>query len=160
MSFTTSALIVTWVALLLMALVLSGLVRQVHLLSKRVGLQRSAYAPSRPGLAPGSPAPGLDRLGRGTEGTVLLFVSQNCRTCVEVQAEAAGLVGQNGTALHVLYRDGEQAELFDAYDAIATPFAVLIDARGRVVDSEPVGSRAALRALLGDVLEPTKGGNA
>lgn len=144
MSFTTSALIVTWVALLLMALVLSGLVRQVHLLSKR-----STNPPRRPGLTPGSPAPGLERLEPGADGTLLLFVSQDCRTCTEVRAEATALVGRNGTTLHVLSRDGEQADLFEVYDAIATPFAVLIDAHGRVVESQPVGSRTALRQLMG-----------
>ncbi|MBM0256964.1 hypothetical protein [Micromonospora sp. 4G55] len=46
---------------------------------------------------------------------------------------------------------GEQADLFDRYDAIATPFAVVIDATGRIRRSEPVGSGAALRHLLDEV---------
>src|ERR671922_19038 len=51
MSFQTSALLVTWAVLLLLALVVAGLVRQVHALGRGVP-QAAALGP-----APGSPAP-------------------------------------------------------------------------------------------------------
>lgn len=41
-----------------------------------------------------------------------------------------------------------QAALFERYDVVATPYAVLVDRAGRVGAAEPVGSRAALRDLL------------
>jgi len=44
-SFETSALVVTWVALLLLAFVVAGLVRQVHALSSGAGAR-----PARTGL--------------------------------------------------------------------------------------------------------------
>ena len=50
---------------------------------------------------------------------------------------------------------GEQADLFDRYDAIATPFAVVIDVTGRIQRSEPVGSRVALRHLLDQLDNPS-----
>jgi hypothetical protein len=43
---------------------------------------------------------------------------------------------------------GWQAELFERYDAIVTPFAVVVGHDGRVVRSEPLGSPQALRGLL------------
>jgi hypothetical protein len=46
---------------------------------------------------------------------------------------------------------GDRADLFARYDAIATPFAVLVDPAGRVIRSEPVGSRTALRRLLDEL---------
>jgi hypothetical protein len=154
MSFQTSALILSWVAIALLALVVSGLVRQVHTLSA---------GPARPaepvGLAPGAAAPGLDLLAAGASGPVLLlFLSADCRTCTGVLAEAARHTG--AVTLRALYAGpapatdlpvsvhGGQAALFERYDAIATPFAVLVDPSGRVVRSEPVGSPAALRTLL------------
>jgi hypothetical protein len=134
MSFHTSALILTWVVLILMGFVIAGLVRQVHELSSAT--RRTGDV----GLRPGSPAPGLDRLGVRPPAT-LLFVSEGCRTCEEVLAAAGGTV-------EVVYAR-EHPELFDRYDAIATPFAVVIDESGRVVRSGPVGSPDALTSLLG-----------
>jgi hypothetical protein len=157
MSFQTSALILSWVAILLLALVVSGLIRQVHALSS--GVVRPVESV---GLRPGAAAPGLSLLGVGAAGPVLLlFLSADCRTCAAVLDEAVRHAG-HGVPLRVLYAGpipaasaglpvpvhGEAAELFERYDAIATPFAVLVDRSGRVDRSEPVGSAAALRALL------------
>jgi hypothetical protein len=154
-SFQTSALIVTWVALLLLALVVSGLVRQVHALSS--GDARRA---ERLGLRPGSPAPNVDLL-EIRPPAVLLFLSEDCHTCAGVLDEA-GRVGGDGPELHALYAGGVppdsdvrpiavhgwQAELFERYDAIVTPFAVVVGRDGRVVRSEPLGSPQALLGLL------------
>lgn len=159
MSFQTSALILSWVAILLLALVVSGLVRQVHALS--TGLAGPTAPPATVGLRPGAPAPGLDELGAAGGPLLLLFLSADCRTCAGVLGEAVRHAGGE-VALRVLYAGaipaaaagllvpvhGEAAELFDRYDAIATPFAVVVDGAGRVQRSEPVGSPAALRALL------------
>jgi hypothetical protein len=155
MNFQTSALIVTWVALLLLALVVSGLVRQVHALSS--GNARRA---DRLGLRPGSPAPDVDLLGIRLPA-VLLFLSEDCHTCAGVLDEA-GRLGRNGPELHALYAGsvppgsdvepiamhGWQADLFERYDAIVTPFGVVVGQDGRVVQSEPLGSPHALRGLL------------
>jgi hypothetical protein len=161
MSFQTSALILSWVAILLLALVVSGLVRQVHALT--TGAVRR---PDRLGLRPGSPAPGLDLLAPGRQvPLLLLFLSDDCRTCAEVLAEAGTHADRDGVAIRALYSGpapaaasgqpvrvhGDQAPLFDRYDAIATPFAVVVDRAGRVARSEPLGSRAALRSLLDQV---------
>jgi hypothetical protein len=144
MSFYTSALILTWVVLILMGFVIAGLVRQVHELSSAT--RRTGAV----GLRPGSPAPGLDRLGVHPPAT-LLFVSEGCATCREVLERVDGSV-------HVLYAGevpagfdgyGGQADLFEQYDAIATPFAVVVDDAGRVTQSGPVGSPDALTSLLG-----------
>jgi hypothetical protein len=167
MSFQTSALILTWAALLALALVVSGLVRQVHALNAGAG-RRAGQGPR-----PGAGAPGIERLGLRPPG-VLLFLNHDCRTCTAVLHEADRL--DPALAVHALYagpvpgvsgvpgtgnggphttpssrvvRHGEQADLFDSYDAIATPFAVVIDAAGRVVRAAPVGSAAALHAVLG-----------
>lgn len=163
MSFQTSALIVTWAALLLLALVVSGLVRQVHQLSSG-GARRT----DRLGPRPGSPAAGLAGLGVQAPA-VLLFLSEDCHTCAGVLEEAGriGFAGQvvglyggavpavagaSGVAVH-----GEQAELFERYDAVVTPFAVVVGHDGRIERSEPIGSPAALRALL-NRLEDQVGG--
>jgi hypothetical protein len=169
MSFQTSALILSWIAILLLALVVSGLVRQVHALSngavrrsESIGLRPGAPAPRFRDLAPPSPA-----------ALVLLFLDQGCATCDQLLEEGTELVGRTDAVLRVLYRQpvpshaadlpmtvlGEQSDLFDRYDAIATPFAVVIDESGHIRRSEPVGSRAALRHLLGQVHRPASNGS-
>ncbi|HEY0636019.1 MAG TPA: hypothetical protein VGD67_00080, partial [Pseudonocardiaceae bacterium] len=66
MSFQTSALLLSWVAILLLALVVSGLVRQVHALTsgnaalgRRVGPAVGTAAPRWAELAPAAPVPTL-----------------------------------------------------------------------------------------------------
>ncbi|MEU4715794.1 hypothetical protein AB0F73_19330 [Micromonospora purpureochromogenes] len=158
MSFQTSALILSWIAILLLALVVSGLVRQVHALSTgNVG------RPGSVGLRPGSPAPRFRDLAPPSPATlVLLFLDPGCATCDQLLDAATEQIHRTDVVLRVLYRDtvppraadlpltvlGEQADLFDRYDAIATPFAVVIDTTGRIRRSEPVGSGVALRHLL------------
>lgn len=164
MSFQTSALIVTWVALLLLALVVSGLVRQVHQLS--AGTRRARQA----GPRPGSPAPHLDAIAPALPA-LLLFLDANCRTCADVLDEAGTVAGGRGLPVHALYAGpvpgglpasgptivhARQQRLFTAYDAIATPYAVLVGADGRIDRAGPVGSRSALGDLL--AMEATPGG--
>ncbi|NYF59678.1 hypothetical protein [Micromonospora purpureochromogenes] len=160
MSFQTSALILSWIAILLLALVVSGLVRQVHALSTG-----TVGRPGSVGLRPGSPAPRFRDLAPPSPATlVLLFLDPGCATCDHLLDAAAEHIHRADVVLRVLYRDsvppraadlpmilGEQADLFDRYDAIATPFAVVIDATGRIRRSEPVGSGLALRHLLDEV---------
>jgi hypothetical protein len=158
MTFQTSALILSWFAILLLALVVSGLVRQVHALSGG-----AARRPEPVGLPAGAPAPGLGQLAPDRPvPLVLLFLSVDCRTCGEVLDEAVRSAAGCGLAIHALYAGpapagtsglpvavhGEQADLFERYDAIVTPFAVVVDQGGRVIQSTPLGSAAAFRALL------------
>ena len=165
MSFQTSALILSWIAILLLALVVSGLVRQVHALSNG-----TVGRPQPVGLRPGSPAPGFRELAPPSPATlVLLFLDHGCATCDQLLDEAAEQIQRTDAVLRVLYRQsvppqaadlpmtvhGKQADLFDRFDAIATPFAVVIDATGRIRRSEPVGSRVALRHLLDRVDDPS-----
>ena len=155
MDFMTSALILSWVAILLLALVVSGLIRQVHQLSK-TGVRPTA----RPGVAAGATAPATDLLDES--GGVLLFLSPTCRVCTEVLDEAgqwAESTGIDPSRIHAVYADnatqhpvipvsGERGDLFERYDIIVTPYAVVIDDSATVVRSEPVGSRQTVRQLL------------
>jgi len=155
MSFQTSALLLSWVAILLLALVVSGLVRQVH------GLTAGAGPAARGiGLPAGTPAPDFDLLAPPSPGPlVLLFAGTDCRTCAALLPSAVAMAGP-GVTLRVLYPDavpagapsaarGGAADLFRSYGVIATPFGVLVDATGRVRGCVPVGSVDALRRLLG-----------
>lgn len=156
MSFQTSALIVSWAALLLLALVVSGLVRQVHALSSGAAGRRDPVGPR-----PGTKAPHLDRLDAHPPA-VLLFLSPTCHTCTEVLDETVSAAG-TALAVHAVYEGpapeapsgvlahGNQDRLFATYDAVAVPFAVLVGDDGRIAGAGPVGSRTAIRELLAPV---------
>jgi hypothetical protein len=169
MSFEATAMLVSWVAILLLGLVVSGLVRQVHALSTgRVRVRADEL-----GLRQGTPAPELASLvpGAANTGTVLLFLSEGCAVCDEVLDEAVSLAaagGLRGIAVRAVFPGavpevghagdaagralrlfGGRAALFERYQVPATPFAVVVDGAGLVARNEPVGSRHALRELLG-----------
>ncbi len=177
MDFTTSAVIASWAAIALLALVVSGLIRQVHQLSRT-----QPHRPGRVGVAPGAQAPGLDAARPDPAGldsiltpdraALLLFLDADCRTCVQVLAEAGAWTvrqGDDAAAPQVLglYAGaGPQAEgavpvmdhrpeLFTAYDIPATPYAVAVDPQRRIVRSEPLGSPTALLRLLDDIAPAT-----
>ncbi|GGT33560.1 TlpA family protein disulfide reductase [Streptomyces chromofuscus] len=168
MDFTTSAVIVSWAAIALLALVVSGLVRQVHQLSRAQPHQPGRVGIASGASAPGLDAPGLDGIVSADRTTLLLFLSADCGTCVQVLAEAGAWTARQGGdvaprvvglyagpaprsgegAVPVL---GDRAELFTAYDIPATPYAVAVDVGGRIARSEPLGSPTALLRLLDDL---------
>jgi hypothetical protein len=146
MSFEMSALLLSWVAILLLSLVVAGLVRQVHALGQ-------GPRPTALGLAAGSLAPGFERFGPG----LLLFLSADCGACPDVLAAAESL--STSEPVHALFSGAalscdrvsghpQESALFEAYKIPATPFAVIVGESGRVTVSEPVGSAGALRELL------------
>ncbi|NKZ04409.1 hypothetical protein [Actinomadura latina] len=154
MSFQNSALLLSWVAILLLALVVAGLVRQVHALGQ--GAPRTAGL----GLAPGTPAPAFDRLGPG----LLLFLDRDCGVCTDVLAAAgaldrplhaifAGPPPEDGSPAGVTVLTGEQDGLFADYRVPATPFAVLVGTDGRVRAAQPVGSPEALHELTPEAVQ-------
>jgi hypothetical protein len=154
MSFETTALLVTWVALVLLALVVAGLVRQVHQLTQGPRAREL-------GLPAGSPAPALDILAAETgQATLLLFLSEDCPVCHDVFEEALGLTG--GPATRAIFAEeaigGDppanmrvlpgQQDLFTEYKVPATPYVVIVGADGRVRTAEPVGSVRGLHNLV------------
>ncbi|MEV0403908.1 hypothetical protein [Actinoallomurus sp. NPDC050550] len=168
MSFETTALLVTWAALVLLALVVAGLVRQVHHLTS---------GPRTPDVGPttGMPAPGIDRLApEPGRPTLLLFLGDQCPACQDIFEETLGLTG--APPIRALFTDGAldaappdnmlifagQGDLFQEYQVPATPYAVLVGADGRIRTAEPVGSVRTLHALIvqaggrvADLDEPT-----
>lgn len=96
MTFTASALVLAWVAILLLALGLAGLLRQVSLLTRQLESGTPGAAGASAGLADRgagarttrelvgftAPADVVDRLRHdGTELTVAAFVAPGCSSC-------------------------------------------------------------------------------
>lgn len=154
MDFVTSALILSWIAILLLALVVSGLIRQVHQLS------RDKRPAARVGVSTGTVASDAGELLGGSRG-VLLFLSPHCSVCSDVLEEAGQWItaGDNPPNIQAVYAAdaaehpvvttvANRDDLFKRYDVVVTPFAVVVDDAAVVTRSEPIGSTTALRQLL------------
>lgn len=140
MSFTASALLVSWAAILLLAFALAGVLARVHRLE-----QALAGPEARPTPVGGPlPLPGVD------EGPVLLlFVDDGCASCEQAAAELAELEERGVARIH--WRADEPAA-FAALSVTATPFAVVADRDLRVVASLPVGSSDRLAEAIDTLL--------
>lgn len=151
MTLESSALVLAWIAIVLLGLGLAGVLRQVKLLlAAQTGVARRVGP--RTGTHVG------DIAGLNASGThLLLFADIHCDVCDEVIQEFLNLADpKEKEALSVLFRgpasdtlDGvqtlaEKSEVFARLGINATPFAVLTR-QGVVERAEPVGSARLLR---------------
>jgi hypothetical protein len=159
MTFYGSALLLAWVAIVLLGLTVSGLVRQVHALQ----------SPHRPegleaDLPAGARAPAIDGLAWDRRRTnVLLFVDASCQSCAQVLPHLASLARRRSgdTAFTALFagHDGGfvtdhvrvltgQARAFEHYRVPLTPYGVKVSPEGVLVAAAPVGSDKMLEDLV------------
>jgi hypothetical protein len=153
-SFMATALVLAWVAIVLLALSVAGLMRQVHmLLTERT-------ADGAPALDRGSlrtlPA---DLMAVGAE-RIVLFASTTCVACSDVMPVLVAYSRRDGASCTVVteaarhpdwpddlvYRENA-ADLFEHFGIVATPHALKI-VGGDIVESAPVGSVEALRHVI------------
>ncbi len=166
-----------WAVILVLAVVVLALARQVGLLHQRLGPAGALALPGGP--APGAPAPalevetldgrplaigGADAHGRGT---LLVFVSPTCPVCRTLLPALRSLVRRERGLRVVLASDGARAEheafvrehvgelpyvlsqpLGLAYRVPRLPWAALVDARGILRSQGLVNSREHLESLL------------
>jgi hypothetical protein len=169
MSFETTVLLLTWVAILLLGLAVAGLLRQVHLLAKGQAAGLPAFGPPNQ-----LPAPALDDARHAAEWpkpAVLLFADRDCSVCELVLPEYSLLAKKHSAQLEFIAVFGSSlpngADLqmnghvkyvvnarraFQRYRISVTPFATFVNARGYVERSGPVGSEELLTAFVGTAL--------
>lgn len=163
MSFQATALTLSWVAIALLALGMSGLVRQVRLLS-----DRPVESPTAPGSSlVGGVAPRIAAQERSwSRPTILLFVTSDCDVCEARLADlekaaighddelgfAAVYQGQPSDRLDVtsdlveIYAGDDAA--FDDYQIPITPYGVVVGTDGVVREARRVGSAGAVQELI------------
>lgn len=160
MSFETSALVLAWLAILVLALGLSGLLRHVHALATVIDGRRASFGPQVGTRAP-------DRgegEGRSSVGPrVLLFADTECGSCGQALEELDALAAEsaNGMQFEALFPEGsdgyevrhvhvlaDRRQAFTDYRIPMTPFAVAVSSVGTIVAAEPVGSRDAMRQFI------------
>lgn len=155
MNFVTTAILISWLGIILLALVVAGLLRQVHALQ---GGKRTVVI----GPQPGDSAPILPFVDMGTRTErVFLFVDTACRTC----ASALRLLDKSAESFQdkefiAVFRNGAQTDLvsarhvsnqsaaFEQFHVPVTPFAVVVSEEGLVKRAGPIGSPAMYESVV------------
>lgn len=160
MTFESALLLLSWLAILLLAFGMSGLLAQVREL-------QGSVTPAAPqvGLTPGVLAPGIAGwIGASELGTLVLFADMDCSTCGEIVPAFQAVDSEAGPDRIVVMRslEGhpdqlrlqqvptvEDAGAFAAYRISMVPTAVAIDPSGRILYTQRVGSRLLLNQFMG-----------
>ncbi|HEU5108441.1 MAG TPA: hypothetical protein VFT95_07770 [Micromonosporaceae bacterium] len=159
MDFVTSALILAWLAILVLALAMAGLLHQVRALSSGRTVRATVGPPV------GAEAPPLWPDGRSFAEvhTIALFLDPECESCVRSlrMADELAAVNNRDTRFVAVYRDGvgghgashvelldHASEAFSRYRVPLTPFGVVIGKNRRIVGAAPLGSETSLRELV------------
>jgi uncharacterized membrane protein YphA (DoxX/SURF4 family) len=130
-------------AVVLLALLVFALYRQVGVLTLRIG-PRVPFELAEEGPQIGQGAPALDGL-RGRRSEVVFFFSSTCRICRQLSAGVAALARQ-GLAVRVVEEELEE-DAFSRWNVPGTPFVVhLVD--GVVAAKGTVNTLEELEQLL------------
>jgi hypothetical protein len=150
MTTTTAALVLAWIAIVLLTLATAGLLRRVEQLSSRGTLQAH----------PGQPATGLQLpmstylhdLAGGQADVLLLFVSPSCATC-QAAIDAVVAARPVGYRIGAVIREADLGPLsvpdgwlrrtsalglFQILRVPATPYLVHIGPDGTIIDATMV----------------------
>lgn len=157
MSIQAAALVVAWIAILLLSLTLAGVVRQLH------SLRDEGTSHGNLGLPRGVKAPPTAALPASDKPSVLLFASGGCRSCGEALPGLARFArASDSTVTFSVVTRGDRidhtlppqvkvtvdARAFEEFRIPYVPVAVGIDAGGRVVDTKAVGSAELIDEFL------------
>jgi hypothetical protein len=157
MSFETSALVLAWLVIALMALAMGGMLRHLRQLTMQVGAQPGRLG----GPVIGSTFPLPRRAVTNGSDEFFLFLTSPCTSCESLVPEIRAAVS-DGLIITTLFR-GEapgydmggavaldhQSSLFDSLQISRTPYIVAVDSEQRVMSSQSVGSPGSLRQLVG-----------
>lgn len=152
MSFTTAALLLTWIALLALTLACAGLLRMVQDLQRRVGSPTSSAEVPVTGLALPAQGPACELRPEG--GGLVVFVSPSCSACADVLDEIGELQTKGAAASLVIASLGpcpaqgrevsgglerrcipDAHGLADLLQVPATPFLLAVDSDGTIADT-------------------------
>jgi hypothetical protein len=160
MTTTTAALVLAWIAIVLLTLATAGLLRRVEQLSSRANVQAD----------PGEPVIGLQLpmskylsdFAGGRAGVLLLFASPSCATC-QAAIDAINDAGSIDYRVGVVIREAEVGplclpdgwvclpsalSLFQILRVPATPYLVRLGPDGTIIDGTMIVGNMNLERWL------------
>ena len=167
MSLTATAIVLSWIAIVVLASAFAGLLARVHRLEQRLapgtggpaaagssgsGPEVGATAPSVPGVA----------LDDGA-GAILLFADRECGSCLRVLPTAVAAGHRARVPVHVLWSSAtavtngsppgvthhpDAGAAYVLYGVVAAPWLVVVAPDGRVAAAGAAGSVARAAELV------------
>ena len=163
MSLTATAIVLSWVAIIVLAAAFAGLLARVHLLEQRLA-PGAAAGTSGAGPAVGAPAPPVPGVeGLDEVGAVLVFADRACGSCLRVLPTAVDAGTDAGVPVHVLWSSAtavtngspsgvthhpDAGAAYVAYGVVAAPWLVVVAPDGRIAATGAAGSVARAAELL------------
>lgn len=158
MSVEASALLLTWIAIALLAFGMSGLLRQIRALQGAQAFRRVTVGPRV-----GSTAPALEGVNPDWHAAIFLFVDAHCSSCGTALEELNEMAAANrGLAFLAVFKGASngfrerggvrilegQDDAHTRFRIPLTPFAVAVTANGTIADAAAVGSPMLLRVFV------------
>lgn len=163
MTFLTSVVVVELIAIVLMALAMAGLIRQVRFLTVGVGATLTRASPDTVDGFVGrsvSSIPGLPQ----ADGlaSVILFATGDCQVCGERFADLESLAMERPDVNFAVVLQGrterfsssrisvlqDRREVFAELNIPVTPFGVVVGRDGRITEARPLGTARAVQELM------------
>jgi hypothetical protein len=163
MEALVAAVVLAWLALIVLAFAMAGLLRQLR--DVQAGIARPVG--QVPGMAPVRRAVPESLRPRGTTTySVVLLVDEDCPICAEVAPTFAQIAAAESSALTFVVLGRVESKNYEqdkriSYVADAggyhrldpgwRPALIAIDRQGRIVVAEPAGSEEAVRAVISTI---------
>lgn len=165
LDFETSALALSWVAIVLLAFSMAGILRYVHLVVE--DRNKGVIV----GPAVGTKLASVEGLtnGIGSRLSLLMFLDTNCEACEWVLPQLDRVpIQEDGISIRALYRGAvgeeelsdspvevlqKQNDIFRRLGVTATPFGLGITPSGHVVAADVIGSPATLQSFVAQAME-------
>jgi hypothetical protein len=123
--------IVLWIAVVLLALTVVALVRQIGVLHTRIAPMGAHFGGEGP--TPGSFAPGAERFDYGSARlTLLAFTAATCEVCRRLRPSLGALARQYHDVTLTEVDLGQDPGVFRVFDVRSTPYFVAVDRLGVV----------------------------
>lgn len=163
MEALVGAVVLAWLALIVLAFAMAGLLRQLRDIQS--GLARPVA--QGPGPAPVlREVPASVRPRGGTAYSVVLLVDEHCPICAEVAPVFAQLAATGSPTLTFVVLGRSRSESYERDERVEyvadaggysrldpgwRPAIVAIDRQGSIVAAEPTGSEEAVRAVVSQI---------
>lgn len=164
MDFVTSALVLAWIAIIVLAVLVSAILRSLHGIVHPALGNRSAKTPVGSRID-------LPEVDVARSGAVLVFMDDICESCHRTRSKllsgGARSLAEAGLAVTLMYRhegvDGNangirvlsnRTQVFDLLGIHAVPTAAHLGRDGTLLALEPVGSEDLLDRFIDSVRQP------
>jgi thiol-disulfide isomerase/thioredoxin len=146
----TLSYIALWVAVLVLAIAVVALLRQIGVLHARLAPLGTHFAGEGPELDSAAPSVGLD--WNTSPLTTVLFTSTTCTICRELKPSIDALTRQYRDLRFETVDADANAATFSAFSVRSTPYIVTVDRNGIVRGRGVANSIEQIEQLIGESL--------